>query len=228
MQYDADDQPVLVGIVSASGPVCAHRNFPTIHVRTSAYEEFLRGVSGIEFTQATEAVIFEEEVTPNIQFEEEGTRFSLLVIILVACAGVVVLIIIGFLVASYMNERRKTRRDNNVPPQMPNSSSMEGPSTPTLQPPPPVVVQLGDTPADSQTGLSAQDVPVPPPPPPSQTASKEPQGSSPPPQSTYTELDRTTVPHGNRNTTQKQAFDNYDPYEGLNHKTASSNATAPQ
>lgn len=118
-QYDAEDNPVLVGVVSASVPRCADIFYPTIHVRTSSYNDFFPSDSGIQRTQSAVQVRLEEAGTFEATPQRNSIRLSTLSVTLLGClCGVALLIVVFVVSTAVFRFRNRERNSDSMPPSV--------------------------------------------------------------------------------------------------------------
>lgn len=104
-QYDADDNPVLVGIVSF-GVECATASFPGVYVRTSAHNDLLPNESNVSRSNDAVAVFSDYVPTPIVPRET----------IILAASAAAVLFVIAVCVACVVASRcRKAKHAHPLP-----------------------------------------------------------------------------------------------------------------
>lgn len=131
IQYDKSGLPVLIGVVS-SGIECADDVYPTIHVRTSAFEDFIPWNEGVVKSYDAVAVYSDAVPTPR-------KPRNMLFIVVIAIGSVAAFVTVS-LIAGWIIKKRKDY-DSTIDqsstcslPAEPPSAYL--PSPPTSLPPP--------------------------------------------------------------------------------------------
>lgn len=130
IQYDNSGLPVLVGVVS-SGIECADDVYPTIHVRTSAFEEFIPWNEGVVKSYDAVAVYSDAVPTPR---KPRNMLFIVVISIGAVAAFVTISLIAGWIIKKRTDYNSTIDQSSTCSlPTEPPSAYL--PSPPTSLPP---------------------------------------------------------------------------------------------